>query len=85
MTWTPGRSQPELPGMDLAADPFYRWLNSYHWVPLTVLGLVLLAVGGWLAFRSSPEVPEVAVDDRIAEVIGDRTLLLAALSELPVD
>jgi hypothetical protein len=22
MTWTPGRSQPELPGMDLVADPF---------------------------------------------------------------
>ena len=35
---------------DLNRDPFYRWLNSYHWVPLTLLGLVLLAVGGlpWL-------------------------------------
>ena len=32
---------------DLGADPFYRWLNSYHYVPLTVLGLILLAVGGW--------------------------------------
>ena len=32
---------------DLAAEPFYRWLNSYHWVPLTVLGFILLAVGGW--------------------------------------
>ena len=32
---------------DLAADPFYRWLNTYHWVPLTPLGLVLLAIGGW--------------------------------------
>lgn len=32
---------------DLAKDPFYRWLNSYHWVPLTVLGFALLAVGGW--------------------------------------
>jgi fatty-acid desaturase len=31
---------------DLAKDPFYRWLNNYHWVPLTVLGLILLAVGG---------------------------------------
>ncbi len=30
-----------------AADPFYRWLNSYHYVPLTLLGLVLLAIGGW--------------------------------------
>jgi sn-1 stearoyl-lipid 9-desaturase len=32
---------------DLARDPFYRWLNTYHWVPLTVLGFTLLAVGGW--------------------------------------
>jgi stearoyl-CoA desaturase (delta-9 desaturase) len=32
---------------DLGRDPFYRWLNTYHFVPLTVLGLVLLAVGGW--------------------------------------
>ena len=32
---------------DLARDPFYRWLNTYHWVPLTTLGLILLAVGGW--------------------------------------
>lgn len=32
---------------DLGADPFYRWLTSWHWVPLTTLGFVLLAVGGW--------------------------------------
>jgi stearoyl-CoA desaturase (delta-9 desaturase) len=32
---------------DLARDPFYRWLSTYHWVPLTVLGLILLAIGGW--------------------------------------
>lgn len=31
---------------DLARDPFYRWLNSWHWVPLTVLGLALLYWGG---------------------------------------
>jgi len=31
---------------DLAKDPFYVWLSRYHWVPLTLLGLVLLAVGG---------------------------------------
>ncbi|MFN3326757.1 MAG: acyl-CoA desaturase [Bryobacteraceae bacterium] len=31
---------------DLAKDPFYRWLNTWHWVPLTAVGLVLLAVGG---------------------------------------
>jgi len=32
---------------DLGRDQFYRWLNSYHWVPLTTVGLILLAVGGW--------------------------------------
>jgi fatty-acid desaturase len=32
---------------DLSRDQFYRWLNSYHWVPLTTLGIVMLAVGGW--------------------------------------
>ncbi len=35
---------------DLMKDRFYRVLNSWHWVPLVVLGLVLLAIGGfpWL-------------------------------------
>lgn len=32
---------------DLGKDPFYRWLTRYHWVPLTVLGFLLLAIGGW--------------------------------------
>jgi stearoyl-CoA desaturase (delta-9 desaturase) len=32
---------------DLMKDPFYRRLNKYHWVPLTVFGLVLWAVAGW--------------------------------------
>jgi fatty-acid desaturase len=32
---------------DLAKDRFYMWLSEYHWVPLTVLGLVLFAIGGW--------------------------------------
>jgi stearoyl-CoA desaturase (delta-9 desaturase) len=31
---------------DLARDRFYVWLNTYHYVPLIVLGLILLAVGG---------------------------------------
>jgi fatty-acid desaturase len=31
---------------DLARHRFYIWLNNYHWVPLTVLGLALLALGG---------------------------------------
>ena len=32
---------------DLAKDRFYVWLNNYHWVPLTVLGILLYALGGW--------------------------------------
>jgi len=31
---------------DLAKHPFYLWLNSYHWVPLAILGVALLAFGG---------------------------------------
>src|SRR6476620_3993669 len=31
---------------DLAKHRFYVWLNNYHWVPLTVLGIILYAVGG---------------------------------------
>ena len=35
---------------DLMKDPFYRVLTRWHWVPLVVLGLALLAIGGlpWL-------------------------------------
>jgi stearoyl-CoA desaturase (delta-9 desaturase) len=32
---------------DLGKDAFYRWLTTYHWVPLAVLGFSLLAIGGW--------------------------------------
>jgi len=32
---------------DLAKDRFYVWLSEYHWVPLTVIGLLLFAIGGW--------------------------------------
>jgi len=32
---------------DLAKDRFYVWLSKYHWVPLTTLGFILLALGGW--------------------------------------
>ena len=38
---------------DLGRDAFYRWLNTYHWVPLTVLGFALLAVGGWPLVNSA--------------------------------
>lgn len=32
---------------DLARDRYYLWLNKYHWIPLTVFGISLLAIGGW--------------------------------------
>jgi stearoyl-CoA desaturase (delta-9 desaturase) len=35
---------------DLMKHPFYVWLNNWHWVPLTVLGIALLAFGGWSVF-----------------------------------
>ena len=31
---------------DLAKDKFYIWITKYHYVPMIVLGAVLLAVGG---------------------------------------
>ena len=35
---------------DLAKHKFYWWLNSYHWVPVTLTGVLLLAFGGWPMF-----------------------------------
>ena len=32
---------------DLMKDPFHVWLNRLHCLPLTLLGLALLALGGW--------------------------------------
>ena len=32
---------------DLRKDKFHMWISEYHWVPMVVLGLALLAVGGW--------------------------------------
>jgi stearoyl-CoA desaturase (delta-9 desaturase) len=32
---------------DLAKHRFYIWLNNYHWVPVTVLSIVTLLIGGW--------------------------------------
>jgi stearoyl-CoA desaturase (delta-9 desaturase) len=31
---------------DLAKHRFYVWLNNFHWIPMVVLGLILLAIGG---------------------------------------
>jgi stearoyl-CoA desaturase (delta-9 desaturase) len=32
---------------DLARDPFYVWLTRYHWLPITILGLLVWATLGW--------------------------------------
>ncbi|MGD0346838.1 MAG: fatty acid desaturase [Terracidiphilus sp.] len=32
---------------DLARDRYYVWLSKYHWIPLTVVGITLFALGGW--------------------------------------
>ncbi len=32
---------------DLARERYYVWLNKYHWVPLTVVGITFFAFGGW--------------------------------------
>ena len=32
---------------DLTRDRFHVWLSKYHWVPLTIVGFALLAIGGW--------------------------------------
>jgi len=32
---------------DLRKDRVHMWLSKWHWVPITALGVVLLAVGGW--------------------------------------
>jgi len=31
---------------DLAKHRFYIWLNDYHWIPITVTGLAMWAIGG---------------------------------------
>ncbi len=32
---------------DLRKDKFHTWISRWHWVPITILGFGLLAVGGW--------------------------------------
>src|SRR5207302_8485854 len=31
---------------DLAKDKFHVWITKYHYVPMIVLGVILLAIGG---------------------------------------
>lgn len=32
---------------DLRKDKFHVWISKWHWVPLTVVGFTILAIGGW--------------------------------------
>ena len=32
---------------DLRKDKFHVWISRWHWIPITVLGILLLAFGGW--------------------------------------
>lgn len=32
---------------DLRKDRFHSWISQWHWVPITVLGVVIFLVGGW--------------------------------------
>jgi fatty-acid desaturase len=42
------RSNALLPYIpDLRKDKFHTFISQWHWVPITILGFVLLAVGGW--------------------------------------
>ena len=35
---------------DLARDPFYVWLNNWHWIPLVLTAPLLFLAGGWPMF-----------------------------------
>jgi stearoyl-CoA desaturase (delta-9 desaturase) len=43
---------------DLAKDRFHVWISKWHWVPTVVVGVTILAIGGWkyvlwgIAFRT---------------------------------
>ncbi len=32
---------------DLRKDRFHVWISKWHWIPITLLGIALLALGGW--------------------------------------
>ena len=35
---------------DLAKDPFYRWLNTWHFLPVAVSSILIGVLGGWSMF-----------------------------------
>lgn len=32
---------------DLRKDKFHTFISKWHWLPITILGLILLVIGGW--------------------------------------
>ena len=32
---------------ELRKDKFHTWISKWHWVPITILAVILLLVGGW--------------------------------------
>jgi fatty-acid desaturase len=32
---------------DLRKDKFHTFISKWHWLPITILGFILLAIGGW--------------------------------------
>jgi fatty-acid desaturase len=32
---------------DLRKSKFHTWISKWHWVPITVSGIILFAIGGW--------------------------------------
>ncbi len=32
---------------DLRKDKFHTWISEWHWLPITALGVIVLALGGW--------------------------------------
>jgi stearoyl-CoA desaturase (delta-9 desaturase) len=32
---------------ELRRDKFHSWISRWHWVPITVLGVLLFVIGGW--------------------------------------
>ena len=64
---------------DLTKQGFYRWLNRFHWLPVTVLGFALLAVG-WMALGTMGHFVCHAWPARhVAGQLGDSHLGLAPL------
>ena len=67
---------------DLMKDRFYRVLNTWHWVPLVLLGLGLLAIGGlpWLLWGTlRPDRLRVAL--HVVRELGDPSVGIPSIRD----